>query len=74
MHDDGSETCGVDVPRWDFAWQLYYFYEQPVRLGPGDRIRVTCTFDTRGATEPVMPGWGTGDEMCLLGVFFVPAQ
>jgi mono/diheme cytochrome c family protein len=74
VHDDGSETCGVEVPRWDFDWQLYYFYEQPVRLEPGDRIRVTCTFDTREATEPVMPGWGTNNEMCLLGVFVVPAQ
>jgi Copper type II ascorbate-dependent monooxygenase, C-terminal domain/Copper type II ascorbate-dependent monooxygenase, N-terminal domain len=73
LHADGTQDCGLDVPRWDFDWQLYYFYETPVRLGPGDRVRVTCTYDTREATEPVLPGWGTGNEMCLLGVFMVPA-
>jgi hypothetical protein len=74
VHGDGSEQCGIDVPRWDFDWQLYYFYAEPIRLGPGDRVRVTCTYDTRSATEAVLPGWGTGNEMCLLGAFMVPAS
>lgn len=73
VHADGSEDCGAEVKSWDFDWQLYYFYETPIRLGAGDRVRVTCTFDTREATEPVLPGWGTDNEMCLLGVYLVPA-
>ncbi len=73
VHADDSETCGIDVPNWDFDWQLYYFYETPLRLGAGDRVRVTCTYDTRAASEPVLPGWGSGDEMCLPGAFMVPA-
>lgn len=73
VHDDGTETCGVEVPQWDFDWQLYYFYTSPVRLTAGDSVRVTCTYDTRGATEAVLPGWGTNNEMCLLGMFVVPA-
>ena len=62
----------AEVPRWDFAWQLYYFYEEPVPFASGDRLRVTCDYDTRAATEPVLPGWGTYNEMCLLGLFLVP--
>lgn len=72
VHADGSETCGVDVQRWDFDWQLYYFYEEALRLLPGDTVRVRCTYDTTSATEPVLPGWGTNNEMCLLGVFMAP--
>jgi hypothetical protein len=68
---DGSE-CAVDVPRWDFNWQLQYFYEQPRTLRADDVLRVTCDFDTVGADEPVLPGWGTYNEMCLMGMYLVP--
>ena len=70
---DGEQTtCVGDVQRWDFDWQLYYFYEQPQIVRPGTRLEVTCDFDTRDATEPVTPGWGTQNEMCLAGVYIVP--
>ncbi len=82
MHERGTSmrmdivgeapSCAVDVPRWDFHWQRMYFYGSPVRVGPQDTLHVTCTFDTRGATEPVTPGWGTQNEMCLMGMFVVP--
>lgn len=68
----GGSECAVEVTDWDFGWQLFYFYEQPFSLSPGDSLDVTCDYDTRGATEPVRPGWGTRNEMCLLGVFIVP--
>lgn len=64
--------CAAEVPRWDFAWQLQYFYEEPRTLTDADVLRVTCDFDTVGATEPVVPGWGTHNEMCLMGMFLVP--
>ncbi|HEU4413047.1 MAG TPA: hypothetical protein VFS43_47835 [Polyangiaceae bacterium] len=67
---DGSEACTLDVPRWDFGWQLIYFYDEPLRFGPGDRLRATCTYDTRGMSAPLRPGWSTQDEMCLTGLLF----
>jgi len=69
---DGSSECVADVPRWDFGWQLYYFYETPIQLGAGDRLHINCNFDTSSATEPVYAGWGTRNEMCLFGLFLVP--
>ena len=68
----GEETCVAEVPNWDFGWQIYYFYQNPIPLRPGQRLRVTCNFDTRGVTEPIAPGWGTQNEMCLAGVFVAP--
>ncbi|HEU4405604.1 MAG TPA: hypothetical protein VFS43_09965 [Polyangiaceae bacterium] len=65
---DGADVCALDVPRWDFHWQLMYFYDEPLRLGPGDRLRTRCTYDTRGLDAPLTPGWGTENEMCLSGL------
>jgi hypothetical protein len=60
-----TEECLVDVPRWDFGWQTAYFYEQPVRIGPDDRVTITCTYDTTTRTDVVRWGEGTDDEMCI---------
>lgn len=71
---DGPEgtECAAEVLHWDFAWQLLYFYEQPRTLTDADVLRVTCDFDTVGADEPVLPGWGTHNEMCLMSMYLVP--
>ncbi len=70
----GANDCLADVPHWNFDWQLYYFYKQPLILNKGDKIRVTCTYDTSKRTEPLLPGWGTANEMCLTGLFLVPPK
>jgi hypothetical protein len=70
--DSEQTECAADVPRWDFNWQLQYFYEQPRTLGLDDVLRVRCEFDTTAADEPVRPGWGTYNEMCLMGMLLVP--
>jgi hypothetical protein len=60
------DECLVDVPRWDFEWQETNFYKEPVIITREDTLRITCEFDTRDRTEPVLPGDGTLDEMCLV--------
>jgi len=69
---DGQTQCGANVDRWDFNWQRMYFYDQPIAMTYGDTLRVTCDYTTMGDTEPVLPGFGTSDEMCLVGVYVVP--
>ncbi|AKF06514.1 hypothetical protein [Sandaracinus amylolyticus] len=61
----GAEQCLIDVPRWDFNWQLAYFYEEPIRISSLDSMRITCTYDTSERDETVTWGEGTQDEMCL---------
>lgn len=69
----GDESqCAADVQNWDFHWQLFYFYKTPFTITPETRMRVTCTYNTLDADEPVTPGWGTRNEMCLAGLFLVP--
>lgn len=69
-----APACMADVQRWDFGWQIYYFYDQPITVTPQTKLRVTCEFNTQGLTEPVLPGWGTENEMCLAGLFIVPVE
>jgi hypothetical protein len=77
--DNGSGfECIGRVNRWDFGWQRKYDYLAPPQLSSGAQFRLTCDYDTSGDSEPVLPGWGTRNEMCLSvmlvafppGVFF----
>lgn len=61
---DGFECIGR-VNRWDFNWQRKYDYAAPPALTSRSQLRATCEYDTSGDTEPVLPGWGTRNEMCL---------
>ncbi|MGE3542467.1 MAG: hypothetical protein AB7L28_00965 [Kofleriaceae bacterium] len=62
---DDKATCLLSIPRWDFNWQLFYLFEQPIEILPGDQIRLRCTYDTRSVSEPVIWGISTDDEMCI---------
>ena len=64
-----ERACIAELPRWDFNWQLYYFMEQPITLLPGDQLEMTCIYDTSDEVQPIIPGWGTQNEMCFMGVF-----
>jgi hypothetical protein len=64
---DGATMCASKLTRWDFHWQKFYFYKQGnyPRLTPSSFAQVSCTYDTTAETVPVLPGWGTRNEMCL---------
>ncbi len=70
--DGEGYECAADVPRWDFNWQHLYFLDKPVTLDGDGGVRVTCGYNTEAAEEPVLPGWGTGNEMCFVGLFVTP--
>jgi hypothetical protein len=62
---DEQETCLANVDRWDFHWQGFAHYTKPISVARGDRMRITCTYDTMGRDNPTMWGQGTQDEMCI---------
>lgn len=82
-HADGSSTCVLDIPDWDFAWQGSYTLSQPIPIRAGDELWMGCTWNNTAANQPIIDGvvrdpidvsWGEGttDEMCL-GAFYVTA-
>ena len=81
--DGVDEECMLHIPRWDFNWQGGYQFQEPMRVYPGDSLRLSCTWDNSEANQPVIDGqvaaphdvqWGEGttDEMCL-GVLYLTA-
>jgi hypothetical protein len=62
--DGGNLACAAQVDRWDFNWQKFYFYKDPIRFDQNTRVELTCEYDTSRDTSPVTPGWGTRNEMC----------
>lgn len=66
---NGDSECAAQVTDWDFNWQTFYWRTTPIELFDGDRLDVTCIYDTTGDSAPVGPGWGTANEMCLVGMY-----
>ncbi|HEY8429056.1 MAG TPA: hypothetical protein VIL20_11805 [Sandaracinaceae bacterium] len=64
-----TPECMIDVPRWDFHWQMAYWATEPIRVSPEDSVTITCTFDTRSRETTTTFGEGTQDEMCLAFVY-----
>ena len=75
IHPDGHTVELVDVPRYDFNWQLRYRLAEPVFAPAGSRIRATAWYDNSAKnpanpdpTRPVGHGDQTRDEM-MIGYF-----
>lgn len=79
---DGTIEPLIDIPRWDFDWQSYFEFEEPVTVLPGDQLRIRCTYDNSATNQPVINGtrrepadvtWGEGtyDEMCAASMYVV---
>jgi hypothetical protein len=72
-----GEMVLLDIPKWDFDWQLNYSPIDDVVLVAGDIIRVECTWDRSVAphgAEPKYVMWaeGTEDEMCYSQIITRP--
>ena len=70
LHPDSEQaTVLLDIPRWDFNWQLNYQPVTPVPVTAGDTVRVECSWDR--SLRPTQPmrylvfAEGTDDEMCF---------
>ena len=70
---NGTTKQLVDVPDWDFNWQGFYAYKEPVHLPAGSRIDLVAHYDNspgnplNPSRPPKLVTWGeqTTDEMCL---------
>ena len=79
---DGSSETILDVPRYDFNWQTYYFFNKPLDLPAGAKIRSTAWYDNSAGnknnpdpTKPVKWGDQTWEEMQYTGFLYsVPSR
>jgi mono/diheme cytochrome c family protein len=79
---DGTRRLLLEVPRYDFNWQLPYQFAEPPTLPRGSRLVYTAWYDN-SAVNPANPDpsrevrWGqqTFDEMMLGYVeYYLPAK
>jgi uncharacterized protein (TIGR03437 family) len=81
LSPDGKTTTPlIDINDWDFNWQGFYDFVQPVAAAPNSKVQFTEYFDNsvnnpKNPNSPPVPvGWGeqTTDEMAV--AFFAVTQ
>lgn len=75
VYPDGSREILLDVPEYDFDWQLFYYPEAPKLLPAGSVVEVAAYYDNSAAnpynpdpTRDVGFGFQSTDEM-MVGIF-----
>lgn len=75
IYPDGEREILLDVPRYDFNWQLKYILAQPKLLPEGTQLVCTATYDNSAAnlanpdpSRPVRWGDQSWQEM-MIGFF-----
>ena len=79
---DGQARTLLEVPRYDFNWQLAYRFADPPLIPAGSKVRATGWYDNT-ANNPANPDpskqvrWGpqTSDEMMIGYVeYYIPTE
>jgi len=75
IYPDGKTETVLDVPHYDFNWQMEYVLTRPIDVPPGTRVKVTGWYDNSkenpanpDPTKTVRFGEQTWDEM-MIGYF-----
>lgn len=77
VHPDGRSEVVLSVPKYDFNWQTYYVFAQPLAVTKGSRLEATAHYDNSAANlwnpDPkVDVRWGeqTWQEMQYTGITY----
>jgi hypothetical protein len=66
-----AARCLGTVEHWNVYWQQLFLMTSPLRLTTGERLRVTCTYDTQSRAQPVPSGERIADEACSAFLYVV---
>jgi hypothetical protein len=76
---NGEKKSILSVPRYDFNWQTYYMFKEPLRIPKGSKIISTAWYDNSAANKSnpnpnvdVLWGDQTWQEMQYTGVLLSP--
>ena len=76
-YPDGRTEPVLSVPNYDFNWQTYYQFEEPLRIPKGARLEASAWYDNSAANksnpDPSSPSrWGeqTWEEMHYTGITY----
>jgi mono/diheme cytochrome c family protein len=79
---DGTKKLVLDVPRYDFNWQTYYFFKEPLEIPAGAKLVSTAWYDNSAESKhnpdaKIDVKWGdqTWEEMQYTGFLYtVPSR
>lgn len=79
---NGDTIRFVDIPKWDFHWQMNYVFRNTVYIPHGSVMRARAFYDNTlnnpynpsNPPQNVTAGEGTNDEMMLVFFAFLPHQ
>ncbi len=81
IYPDGRRETMLDVPRFDFNWQLDYVYHEPLIVPAGTRVEFTVHYDNSAENDynpdPTIPmKWGgpTTMEMMIGYISYANAE
>ena len=67
--DTPQQKVILDIPTWNFDWQMNYSLAKAIHVEEGEKIRMECSWDR--SLEPnrvptyIVFAEGTEDEMCF---------
>jgi hypothetical protein len=74
---DGTKRPLLSVPKYDFNWQTYYMFREPIAVPKGARIVATAWYDNSAANKSnpdptIAVKWGdqTWEEMQYTGILY----
>jgi hypothetical protein len=74
---DGTKRPLLSVPKYDFNWQTYYMFSEPIAVPKGARIVSTAWYDNSAANKSnpdptIAVKWGdqTWEEMQYTGILY----
>jgi hypothetical protein len=67
-----ERTCVAHLGHWDPQYEQLFFRERAVELEPGDRLQLSCTYDTTSRTEWVEEGEAIEREECVAFLYLLP--
>jgi hypothetical protein len=77
---DGTKKPILSVPKYDFNWQTYYMFKEPLQIPKGSRLLSSAWYDNspgnKSNPDPKIDvKWGdqTWEEMQYTGLLFSPA-
>jgi polyisoprenoid-binding protein YceI len=69
-------TTLLDIPTWNFDWQMNYGLAKPIHVKAGQGIQMTCSWDRsldpNRAPKYIVFAEGTEDEMCFSTYAIIP--
>jgi hypothetical protein len=66
-----ERTCVAHFGHWDPYLQQLFVRERAVELEPGDRLQLSCTYDSTSRTEWVEGGEEIEREECAVFLYFL---